>query len=225
MRAVFVYGVCALLFGGLALAALAEDVQPPWWRGQVSTTSQVWEFSTPQENPIPPDGPARGGQPPLPSTNIVVEAGPNEPWNHWLEMDHPYEYHSYVGLGVWPLSGYMDVTVDNHNPPNEKKWVWLQLTWRPQDPGEVPILTGFDPAPVAPPLLIAETPIGPDWRESTYFWEIRPNPVDERFGITGTINVDEVVIDTWCVPEPGALALLAVGGLCVAGLAWHRWRK
>jgi len=62
---------------------LADDVQPPSWRGQISTTSQMWEFQAPLQPPVTllPDGPAPGGQPPLPSTNAWI-AG-----NDWLQSD------------------------------------------------------------------------------------------------------------------------------------------
>jgi MYXO-CTERM domain-containing protein len=200
--------------------ALAEDLQPPPWRGQWSTTSQVWEFATEQVNPIPPDGPAPGGMPPLPGTLLTVQAGP-PPWDHWLREDEPFEYEpgKTVGLGVWPLSGVMDVTVYNHEPPNRVKMVWVQLTWRPQDDGEEPILMGFYPPPTESPKIIEEILLDPanplGWRETTYYWEIRPNPEYEGFVLEGTINVDELVIDTWCTPEPASLTLLAVGGLAL----------
>ena len=221
-----VCAVFALMLGGLVVTAVAEDLQPPWWRGQISTTSQIWEFINPQPNPIKPDGPAPGGQPPLPSTQLVVTPGPS-PWDHWLEMDHPYEYkpNDWVGYGVWPLSGRMDVTVDNHNPPNEVKLVQVQLTWRPQDVGEVPIFENLYPAPVKPPVLVQEILLGPEWRESTYAWEIRPNPEYERFTISGTINVDELVVDTWCIPEPSTFMLLGMGAIGLGAYAWRRRKK
>jgi hypothetical protein len=184
---------------------LADDIQPPSWRGKLSTTSQMWEFSTLQPNPILPDGPAPGGQPPLPSTKLSVTTGPT-PWDHWMSV---YQNRQ----GVWPLSGKIDVTVDDHNPPNEVKYVWVQITWISQDVGEHPILENLNPAPVGPPTLVATVPLADGWFESTYSWEIRPNPPDESFTITGTINVDELVIDTWCIPEPATVALLATGGV------------
>jgi len=201
-----------LLFVGTTLA-LADDIQPPPWRGQWSTTSQVWEFLTPEPGILPdlglrPDGPAPGGQPPLPSTMLWVTPGPGMVW---IPGDQPSGRE-----GIWPLSGRMDVVVDNHDPFNEYKLVWVQVTWRPQDIGEEPIFVDLMPPaePRYPLELVAPpVPLGSGWFESTYTWRIYPNPQDEWFSITGTIDVDELVIDTWCIPEPATLGLLLVGGV------------
>ena len=204
--------------------AAAEDLQPPWWRGEYSTTSQVWEFNgTSGILPapgvaIPPDGPAPGGMPPLPSTHLVWTPGP-APWDQWLATDMPYEYEpgKMVGVGVVPLSGQLNVVVDNHDPkPENIKLIWVQVTWRPQDFGEVPILMDLYPTPPDGPRIVEELILGDlgdplAWRETTYQWQLPWNPPDEMFTIGGTINVDELVIDTWCIPEPASLSLLGIG--------------
>jgi hypothetical protein len=124
-------------------------------------------------------------------------------------------------LGVLPLSGCLHVIVDNHDPWKPEKWIRLQLTWRPQDPGEYPIICDLDPLPIDPPVIIEEVIIGDGWVETTYDWYLDWNPPDESFNIMGTINVDEVVIDTWCIPEPATMSLLALGA---AGLLIRRRR-
>jgi hypothetical protein len=213
MRKLLLLSAAFLLGGG---QAFAEDLQPPWWRGRLSTTSQVWEFNVPIQpgTVVPPDGPAIDGQPPLTSTHLIWTPGP-PPWDHWISDDQGR-------LGVIPLSGSIEILVDNHDPnPDNEKWIRVQITWRPQDVGEEPIFEYLDPPPVRPPELVQEIPLGNDWRESTYDWKLDWNPPEEFILIVGTINVDELVIDTWCVPEPAAACLLALG----AGVLLIRRRR
>jgi hypothetical protein len=205
----------------LAGTAMGEDLLPPWWRGEVSTTSQVWDFLQAQTPamPIEPDGPAVGGQPPLPSTHVVWLPG-NAPQQGWLSQDMPLP--GGIGYGVLPLSGWIEALVDNHDPkPQNEKWLWVQLTWRPQVAGAQPAFVDFDPAISTPVhversvLLDPANPLG--WVHTTYSWALDWNPPDEAFTIVGDINVDELVIDTWCVPEPATMSLLALAGLAVIG--------
>ena len=101
------------------------------------------------------------------------------------------------------------------SPYNDWKIMWVQITWRPQSSGEVPILSLLDPPPHPDhlPEIVLEEDLGAGWTETTYTWWIEDNPPDESFRISGTIDVDELVIDTWCIPEPATVALLGLGGL------------
>ena len=91
----------------------------------------------------------------------------------------------------------------------------MQLTWRSQDGISEPIVTAVAPQadPLYPVELINEIPLGNGWTHSTYTWRIYPNPPDETFFIEGNINVDELVVDTWCIPEPATLGLFLLGSL------------
>ena len=187
-------------------AAMAEDLLPPWWRGMPGTTSQVWEFMDPTTNlpgvPILPDPlPPVGGEPWLPSTQVIVTPGPDM---YWLEEHEG-------GIGVWPLSGWIDVVVDNFPEPNPEKWIQVQLTWLPQDQGVEPRLFEIfpEPSPQYPPTYV-DAIASNGWNHRTYEWRLDHNPLDEWFTIDGSIYVDELVIDTWCVPEPSTIVSLIV---------------
>ena len=208
----------AVLLGGLVATAGADDLKPPWWRGEWSTTSQYWEFYDPYNPPyptppIPPDGSPAGGQPWLPSTHLIVD-----PLGDWIQIDPEGSGRE----GIWPLSGIIDVVVDNHDPkPENEKWIWMQLTWQPQPgtPG-VPIVTAsyVDPSTggqVGPIDLqpYEQEDLGFGWVHGLYRQVLPVNPPDEFIRIEGTINVDELVIDTWCIPEPSTVAMLLGIGL------------
>ena len=211
----------AILFLVAPLAASADDIQAPWWRGLWSTTSQVWDFGTdetgdwaghPDWGGLAPDGPALGGNDPLPSTMLWIE-----PIDDWIPDDP-----TTGRIGIWPLSGIIDVVVDNHEPPNEFKWVWVQLTWRPQLVGAEPLIYDLDPAaaPGWEPRIVGTVDLGGDWYETTYEWRLYPNPPDEWFTIGGDIDVDQLIVDTWCIPEPGIMAIVGVSLLAL----WRRKR-
>ena len=197
-------------------AAVADDLFPPWWRGQERTTSQIWEFLDDTREDVLPDGPAPGGWNPLPSTMLDVTPGPNM---GWLDWDNERE-------GVWQLSGSMDVIVDNYpDHPEYEKFLWVQITWRPQIDGAKPVF-GYiypEPSPDYPPALVGEEKeLENGWIHSTYEWRLDCNPQEERFGFFGEINVDELVVDTWCIPEPGTIAGLIGLGLTVGLIFWRR---
>ncbi len=210
---------------GLAMAApaMADDVLAPPWQGEVSTTLQWWEFATNLADDVLPDGPGPLVEDPytpgyLPSTKIThIEPDPANPT--WLFED-PF---GSPRTGIWPLSGTMDVIVDNHNPPNDRKLVWVQITWHAsnmQHP-DTPHLVNLHPSASFGPIVVDEILWCNDWYTTVFYWEIEPNPVDEMFRIQGDIMVDQLVIDTWCMPEPATLGLMALGGL---GLIFRKRR-
>jgi len=204
MKRCLLMGVCVWVTAGVAAG---DDIQPPPWRGNYSTTAQAWEFNTDENMPYPDNVP--GGQPPFPATQVTVTGV-------WF-----YTYDGRSGawyLGSAAAAGSMDVLVENHEPPNDVKYVWVQLTWAPGALNERPVLDGFAPDVYDDSFEeVLDVDLPGSWVETTYRWELRPNPDGEIFTISGNIYVDELVVDTWCtvIPEPATLSLLAVGGLAL----------
>jgi len=189
--------------------ALADDIEtPPWLRTSDRATFQRWEFSDNNPMPFPNEEDNRFGPPQLTVWPLVGSA--------WMgEYDNRY--------GVWPLSGEIEVRIPNaKDHPEWTKRVQIQLTWELE--GQIlPLVTvdDIDGQEIETDVIGGGLPEHP-WFHTTWLVELPYNPVWELVSISGDIMVDELVIDTICVPEPGTMALLAIGG--VMALARRRRR-
>ena len=183
-----------LAIAACSAGAFADDFNPPQWRGQDGTTFGQWEFSTADPNPLPDQFSYPYG---MPSTTVTPGVGQN-----WMEEWETRQ-------GVWPLSGEIIVEIPNRPEPLPYKEIWIQLTWAQQAPNVWPTVS--EQRFSAPATLISEVPLDDVWYHSTYSIILEPNPDWESILITGAVNVDEMVIDTICAPEPASLALLTLG--------------
>ena len=213
--------VCVSLFC-LAGAARAEDINPPSWRGDEGSTYQQWEFLADDTTPPPDylDNPY--GQP-------ALTVYPTHPyWDIWGGMD-----------GVWQLSGLIDVEIPNNPVENDYKLLQIQLTWAasfpfPIEPFVVLEAEDISGQPLSSIDLLSETDVilgptgetgaGEFWHHKTYLYSIIPNPAIEAVYISGSIMVDELVIDTICIPEPATLGVLLAGAVLVLTRKTRRHR-
>jgi hypothetical protein len=193
----------ALLLGiGVAFStgpAFADDVNPPTWRGLPGTTFGQWEFSTSDPNPLPEPGYVY----PWGLPTISIQPSFMGTWQP--------EY--YGRQGVWPLAGLVTTTIPNQPLALDYKDIWVQLTWIGVGPYSRPVVaeTRFGVAST----VVSEMPLPGGWYNTTYLMHLTPNPNWETVKVSGSVYIDEMVIDTICAPEPASLALLAAGGLVI----------
>jgi len=208
----FAFALALLFVFAFASSAFADDLYPPEWRGLSGTTFAEWDFNTSSVNPMPdqwynPFGP--------PQTTVTPGFLQNW-WQSWGGRN-----------GVWPLSGTIVTTIQNYRTVNPYKDIWVQLTWAQQAVNEYPVIrVGQIYGQLINNIYLGPTgePYGDGkWWHSTYTLRLYPNPTEETVIIEGAIMVDQLVIDTRCVPEPGSLVALS-GLLGAAGIALKRRR-
>ena len=192
--------------------SVADDLYPPPWRGEEGTTYARWEFLTDDNYPPPDDefnpyGPAQ----------MEVWPGMGQEW--WPEWGGR--------IGVWPMSGVARAVIPNRPEPFPYKDIWVQVTWAAQVPNGFPLVWEEDSgtqSSILNEIQLEPTneppPAGEFWYHTTYLIHLEPNPPFETVRLDGSVMVDEIVIDTICIPEPTTIALVCL----VAGLALLRRR-
>ena len=203
--------ILMVLVGGAFSAIHADDLNPPtlWQRGEQGSSFQQWEFLSDNPNPAPDYLENPFGIP-------ILTVYPLHPWEQ--------EWGGRPGV----LSGAIKTEIPNNLADNDFKLLQMQLTWSSEYPVSVePVIiiesTGETTLKEETTISLGPTGVagaGSDWYHTTYLYEIVPNPFVETITISGSIMVDELVIDTICPgeynpPEPATLALLAIGGLTV----------
>ena len=203
----------------LAPVALAEDFfDPPWDVTYPTATYQAWEFST-NANPAFPevdDNPY--GDPWLTlSGNDLVTGGVE--WSDTASGPHGTD------TTAWhisdPAGGKIQITVYNYPPEGLYKEIFLQLTSSKSPPpgGVTSGSPGSTTQGGGSTQWPGSSPSGTKWYTYSFMITIPDNPAVEVITIDLPYStwIDEIVIDTRCVqiPEPGTLALVGLGGLCL----------
>lgn len=214
----------ALLALGAATVR-ADDLNPPPWQrlGQTNlSTSQEWEFFTNNPGPFMPDG--------VEIPQYYGDGGSN-PFQPFLTVSPNMTWGAFDGDGAWTPqdgAGAMSISCPNWIDDLERKLLHIQVTYAPPAAGggapAVSIDSAYDPLGIdhigrtTPPV---STPIAGDpfnrWQR-VEDWEILPNPDWENIVIHVPVQttIDQVIVDTISIPEPGAAVPLAVGALMLA---------
>jgi hypothetical protein len=191
--------------------AWADDLTTPPWRGQPGSTFQEWTFAT-NANPATATIDQNGYGDPV--ATIDGQPAGETGWRNTL----PGVYGSKQGW--WDIgtgSIVLDIPNSGLTGPGTYKEIWVQLTyWR--DISQAPVVGMNLPGVVKtydndPDQLVLAGPVGGGWYYDLTKWRVEPNPLEERIVITGAelwgSQIDQIVVDTICVPEPASLAGLA----------------
>ena len=208
MRKLVALAIVALL----APAVLADDINPPEWRGDPGSTFQHWTFSTAPESLY--EIPADIDQNPY-GDPLIIDS--NGDYGEWLDAYEGRE-------GVW--HAYWDFWIDLPNNPaaQEHKEILVQFTYYYDDPSgwdngrpmieDVFIMPGGEWSAG----VVEEYQLEGNWYYAQWRVQIDPNPSFESLYVIADdeyseLYFDQIVVDTICIPEPASLALLGIGGM------------
>lgn len=227
--------LCAMAVVLLGQAALADDYFDPWWQGhQDNWVHAEWNTWPGFPGPMAPDTASRGTG----EFNTGWDPYASACGEYVSSLDQGRT--SVILMDTWKTSDHHSITVTlpNFIEPNPAKDVFIQITyWKEDNNPALPFeiwnvwtgtMVGPPPEPLGEPTMsLVPTPTlthdhGNGWFTTAYMLHLNPNPtwetvnmVFDRNSTSRYLGVDQVVVDTYCFPEPATLALLACGGVAI----------
>jgi hypothetical protein len=203
-------GKMCLLTALMCFIAVCGNVRgSPSWRtnppGLSPTTYQKWTFDTPVNPALPEINNNSFG---IAMAAVTV--------NGIVHTDPPGWYDEYLGrTGVWHAER-TEVMLEIPNQPiqNLYKEIWVEVGCR----GDLVGYSILNPQVGVTSLGYSMVSAGQGWEVLTFGFRIEPNPNSETiwFALQDSgADVDYIIVDTICAPEPATLLILGLGGLLI----------
>ena len=210
--------VAMMVVGGVVSTALGDDIVPPVWRGDPASTFQEWDFLT-DANPASPEAGTLTN--PYGSPTATISLG-------FLAAGYLGEFEGRDG--IWDIAqgpptstGCITLEIPNSSitGPGTYKDVLVQVTYY-LDPSDVPVVDVVGGTLTDSGSQLVDDVSGPGaWWLDWSLWRIEPNPFSETITISGNADwgstIDQIVVDTVCVPEPATAALVILGCASLLG--------
>ena len=203
------------LIVGWAFTAQADDLNPPPWRlSGPDATVQEWDFKTPTK-PLAPDGNiwgSGGGGFVNPFGTPQLTTGTTSPWTP-----------SFAGRsGVYTLASPNDVIdfgIPNEPSGQGQKKMWIQISTFNGGTIFTPDVFISSSSFNGPATVVGSFFMADGWQHITYSVDMNTCPEFEQVHITNfspvVMGIDEVVIDTICVPEPCTVVALGAAAFAL----------
>lgn len=206
--------VIAITVGLFAPLTNADDLYPPAWRFAERSTYQKWEFSNDNYDRNNDNWPADEHWP-------ITMPAPRLKDNGLGFWEPTYALRSgvYREIGGLGLTALIENFPDNS--ANTYKLINIQIVYHFSELlGTVEVVT---PQGATGGLVHEEVLATPGWLYAQYQFRLEPNPDSEEILIPpfdpfeghDRMIIDQIIIDTICVPEPATFALLGLASLGV----------
>lgn len=244
MKRIILVPLCLCAFG---VSVRADYNNPPGWENDPYFTHQSWSFSnaTVPGEPMAADAGFVNSS----GTPTLTFQGAQWVGNMGMVFE-PFEPFNPLGerSGGWQISGpqdhvpWLSIQVPNIANPGMEKEVWFEMTFRVSDmqlAGNIVNQVSFDC--YADGILddahkfsysdqeggvIGVDMLGQIWLRFEGKFSFAPQPGSELMILTGSLAngqsvvLDQMDVDTHCIPEPATLGLLGIGAI-----GWLRRRS
>jgi hypothetical protein len=211
-RRILAIALATMILSTTAFAAIGS-FSAPSWRGNSNATFQQWSFNgtEPNRGPVAPDDGGLGNSFGTPALYVFGNSAQRSD-------------------GAWNLvTDEMDIRIPNSQELQPLKEMQIELIWKAAQDSFLPPQPSVSVTPVYadqnlhiyPQVLLLGEEQADGWTKTVFSVNITPNPIREWIYIKGGIIVDQVSIDTRCIPEPVTFGLLIGGAL----MAIRRRRK